>query len=68
MLFVNDSPNHLVVLDAISRGMKSVSKVNQGHKPGQDPRGDGGKRPRLAALRRDCIKEGLFRRQEGEKQ
>jgi hypothetical protein len=31
MSFVNDGTNHLIVLDAISRGMKSVSKVNQGH-------------------------------------
>lgn len=68
MSFVNDGPNHLIVLDAISRGMKSVSKVNQGHEAGQGLCGDGGKRPRLAALRRDCRKEGLFRRQEGEKQ
>ena len=45
-----------------------MNKVNQGHKPGQDPRGDGRKRPCLAALRRDCIKEALFRRQEGERQ
>jgi hypothetical protein len=68
MSFGNDSPNHSMVLDAISRGMKSVSKVNQGHEAGEGPRGDGGKRPRLAALRPDCRKEALFRRQEGEKQ
>jgi hypothetical protein len=68
MSFVNDSPNHLIVHDAISRGMKSVSKVNQGLKPEQDPRGDAGKRLRLATLRRDYIKEALFRRQERERQ
>jgi len=60
MSFVNDGPKHLIVLDAISRGMKSVSKVNQGHEAGQGPCGDGGKRPRLAALRRDCRKKGFF--------
>jgi hypothetical protein len=35
MSFVNDGPKHLIVLDAISRGMKSVSKANQGHEAGQ---------------------------------
>jgi hypothetical protein len=27
MSSVNDSPNHLMMLDAISRGMKSVGKI-----------------------------------------
>jgi DNA-binding MarR family transcriptional regulator len=27
MSYVNDSPNHFMVLDAISRGMKSVGKI-----------------------------------------
>jgi hypothetical protein len=43
-------------------------RVSQGHEAGQGHLRDGGKRPRLAATRGDCRKEGLFRRQEGEKQ
>jgi hypothetical protein len=43
-------------------------QISQGHEAGQGPRGDGGKRPRLAAPRGDCKKERLFRRQDGEKQ
>jgi hypothetical protein len=58
-------------LDGARRDFKRdevLGKVNQGHEAGQGPRGDGGKRPHLEGLRRDCRKEGLFRRQEGEKQ
>ena len=29
MSFVNDGPNHFIVLDAISRGMKSVGKLTK---------------------------------------
>ncbi len=43
-------------------------QVSQGHEPGQGHHGDGCKRPRPAAPIGDCRKEGLFRRQEGEKQ
>jgi hypothetical protein len=65
MSSVNDSPNHLMMLDAISRGGKSVGKI--------------AKVTRLdralvemvvngLVSQRGCRMEGLFRRQEGEKQ
>lgn len=43
-------------------------QVSQGRETGQGPRGDGGKRLRLAAPRGDCRTEGFFRWREGEKQ
>ena len=67
MSSVNDSPNHFVMPDAISRGMKPMGKLARSTRRDKDF-GDDGKRPRLAAGPGDCRKEGLFRRQEGEKQ
>jgi protein tyrosine phosphatase len=36
MTSVNDTPNHFVVLDTISRGMKSVGKLAQVTRPDND--------------------------------
>ena len=57
-----------MMLDAISRGDEIGRQDSQGHEARQGPRGDGGKRPRLAAPSGDCRMEGLVRRQVGEKQ
>jgi hypothetical protein len=65
MSSVNDSSNHFMVFDAISREMKSVGKIGKITRLEEAPRGDGGKQPHLAEPRGDCRKEGLFRRQEG---
>jgi hypothetical protein len=62
MSSVNDSSNHFIVLDAISRKMKSVGMIAKVMMV-KDHSGEGGKYPRLAAPRGDCR-----RRQEGEKQ
>ena len=61
MSSVNDSPNHFIVLDAISRGMKSMGMIAKVMSV-EDRIGEGGKNACLAALRSDC--RGL---QEGEK-
>jgi hypothetical protein len=68
MSSVNDSPNHFVVPDAISRGMKPVGKLARVTRLDKDLLEMMVKRPRLSAAKGDCRKEGLFRRQEGEKQ
>jgi hypothetical protein len=62
MSSVNDSPNHFVMPDAISRKMKSVGMIAKVMIV-KDHSGEGGKYPRLAAPRGDCR-----RQQEGEKQ
>jgi len=61
MSSVNDSPNHFIVLDVVSRGMKSMVIANVMRM--EDHIAECGKNACLAALRGDCR-----RRQEGEKQ
>ena len=53
MSSVNDSPNHFIVLDTISRKMKSVGMIAKVMMV-EDHSEEGGKYPRLAAPRGDC--------------
>ena len=62
MSSVNDSPNHFIVLDTISRKVKSVGMIAKVMMV-EDHSGEGGKYLRFAAPRGDCR-----RQQEGEKQ
>jgi len=62
MSSVNDSPNHFIVLDTISRKMKSVGMIAKVMMV-EDHSGEDGKYPLLAAPRGDCRLQ-----QEGEKQ
>jgi hypothetical protein len=59
MSSVNDSPNHFMGLDAISTE-KSVGKIGKVTRLDKALVVMVGKRPRLAAPRGDCRKEGLF--------
>jgi hypothetical protein len=68
MSSVNDSPNHLMVLDAISRGMKPVGKLAKVTRLDKALVETVVNDPRLAAPPDDCRTEGLFRRQKEEKQ
>jgi hypothetical protein len=68
MSSVNDSLNRFMVLDAISIGMKPVgklAKVTRLHKALVETVANDLVWQRLVVI---CRKEGLFRRQEGEKQ
>ena len=68
MSSVNDNPNHFMVLDAISRGMKPVGKLAKVTRLNKALVETVVNCPVSQLLGVIAEKKGFFRRQEGEKQ